>query len=317
MLTDELDHFFHSLAAVFPAWFYLNNPINLRSLVAIVLVSLICGAVGSLVVGNRMAFFSDALGHCAFAGVALALLIGYIANRTLLRDPMFYQWVVPTIMVGFGILIGVAIAFVRETTGLASDTVIGVFFAGAIGMGGMLLKAMSNRRYLNPEHFMFGDLVNLSSAEILILCALAVVTLLVLGVMYNWLLFTSFNSSLARSRQIPVRLCNYLFIVLLGVIINLCLRSVGALLINAFLIVPAATAANVCRTVRQQFWMTLSLCLFAGIAGQWLSSDVPLPDPSGSGQPVYFGPGGTIVVISVLLFSLSLLIAPRMRGTRA
>src|SRR5438874_2315748 len=82
---------------------------------------------------------------------------------------------------------------------------------------------------------------------------------LLLAWMYNSLVFASFNPSLARSRRVPVRWCNYLFIVLLAVIVNVCLRVVGALLINAMLVVPAAAAGNVARNMKQLFWITVVL----------------------------------------------------------
>jgi zinc transport system permease protein len=128
--------------------------------------------------------------------------------------------------------------------------------------------------------------------------------------MYNSFVFTGFNTSLARSRRIPVTLCNYVFIVLLALIVNLCLKTVGALLINALLIVPAAAARNLAGNMRQLFWMTLGLSLCVGIGGVALSWEVKLPNPSGDPlDPIRFGLGGTIVVLSVLLFVLSIVLA--------
>src|SRR5438552_1021825 len=101
---------------------------ELLAFVVVVLVSTICGAVGSLVVGNRMAFFSDALAHSAFAGVGLGLLVGLLTGA---EGNSFLPWLT-AIMVVFGILVGVGIVFVREKSGQANDTIIGVFFAGAI-----------------------------------------------------------------------------------------------------------------------------------------------------------------------------------------
>jgi len=141
------------------------------------------------------------------------------------------------------------------------------------------------------------------AGDLILLFVLGVVTAGLLVWMYNRLVFTSFNTSLARSRQIPVRVCNYLFIVLLALIVNLCLKIVGALLIIALLIVPAATAGNLCRNMRQLFWVTIALCLFVGVVGQWLSWEVDIA-----------GGGGSIVVLSVVLFFLSMLASPWVRG---
>jgi zinc transport system permease protein len=242
-----------------------------------------------------MSFFSDALAHCAFAGVGLGML-----TAMWLKQPNPDTWLVPLVMVAFGVAVGVAIAYVRETTGLASDTVIGVFFAFAVGFGGMLMQPLQKQRAFNVEDFMFGSPLFAKESDLLIVFGLAVVVAFVLVRRYNHFVLASFNPSLARSRNVPLRWCNYLFIVLLALIVNLCLRAVGALLINAMLVVPAATAANVSRNLRQMFVASILLSTFAGISGLWVSNSVRVP--IGQGDPLQLGPAGTVVVISVLLF---------------
>jgi zinc transport system permease protein len=302
---DWLERVVHSLLGLFPhePYGFFGIETNVFGLLAVILVSLICGGVGSLVVGNRMAFFSDALAHTAFAGISL----GFVTYLLLgLLDPGgdFFALAMP-IMVGFGILVGLGIAYVSERTSLANDTVIGVFFAGAMGFGAMLLKGIGQLgRYFNPEDFLFGSPATVSSRDLQVLFALAVLTAILLGLLYNQLLFTTFNPSLARSRRVRVRLCSYLFIALLAVIINVCLRTVGALLINALLIVPAATASNLSRNLRQMFWATVGLSLAVGITGYVLAYHMRVPLPSG--KELTFGGGGTIVVLSVILFFASL-----------
>jgi zinc transport system permease protein len=304
-MTDWLSQLIQLITQLAPPDTFLNMGYNVRGLLAVVLVSIVCGAVGSMVVGNRMAFFSDCLAHSAFTGVALGYLLGLALGIP--RGP-FYHWSVPLIMVLSGIAVGLAIYFVRERTGLASDTVIGVFFAGAIGFGAVFFKALSNRGYFNLEAFLFGDPVNADEADLVLLFLLTLATLAVLMWMYNRLVFTSFNTSLARSRNIPIRLCNYLFIALLALIVNLCLHTVGALLINAMLIVPAATASNLSRNMRQLFWMTTALCLLVSLGGHYLSWEI------GLGLNFDVGIGGTIVVLSVLLFFVSMALGPLVRG---
>jgi zinc transport system permease protein len=317
VLTDWaiwLDEVINQLSSLAPDGTLYSFSYSVRGLLAILLVSLICGAVGSLVVGNRMAFFSDALAHCAFAGVGLGLLSALFLEMGKQED--FVGWVT-LIMVVFGAVVGLLIALVRQKTGLANDTVIGVFFAGAMGLGALILQPLSRISYLNPENFLFGNPITVQSGELILIFLLAVATAVALVWMYNALVFASFNPSLARSRRLPVQGYKYLFIVLLAVTVNLCLKIVGALLINALLIVPAATAANVSRNMRQLFWTTIGLCLLVGAGGQWLSWEIKLPAPRGIGTPIHPGIGGTIVFLSVVLFFASMVLGPRFRGRQA
>src|ERR1700751_3403796 len=120
-MAGLLDQVIANLFGLFPRGSMLSYDFNMRALLALILVSLACGAVGSLVVGNRMAFFSDALAHCAFAGVGLGVLLALLSGAK--EEKQFSHWVLP-IMVAFGFFIGLGIAFVREKTSLASDTVI-------------------------------------------------------------------------------------------------------------------------------------------------------------------------------------------------
>jgi zinc transport system permease protein len=284
-----------------------------RGALAVILVSLICGGVGSLVVGNRMAFFSDALAHCAFAGVSLGILLSFVIRGR--QSESALEWLAPVFMVGFGALIGVSIAFVRERTALASDTVIGVFFAGAIGIGALLFPALKTITNRDAEVFFFGNLNILHEPELLRLVVLAVLTVVVLVLRYNQLLFASFNPSLARSRRIPLKLYNYLFIVLLALIVNLCLQAVGVLLINAMLIVPAATANNISRNMRQMFWWTIGLSLLTGLSGHWISTFAEIPLQAGA--KFYPGASGCIVVLSVLAFGVSMALSRVIRGRQS
>jgi zinc transport system permease protein len=225
-------------------------------------------------------------------------------------ERIFWDWVT-VIMVVFGIVAGCGIVWVRSVTGLSSDTVIGVFFAGAVGLAAALRDLINNRALFNLEDFLFGSPLMVSNTQLLILAGLVVVTVLMLARIYNHLLLASFNQSLALSRRVPVRLVNYLFIILLALTVNLCLRFVGALLINALLIIPAATAVNLSRNMRQLFWRTVALSFFLSVFGQWISWDM------GVGANIKFGLSGTIVLLNVLAFILSMALGPWLRARRA
>lgn len=290
------------LEKVAQQWFGWHG-FQLAALLAVLLISGICGMVGALVVGNRMAFFSDAMAHCAFAGISLGLLIALSVGFTPASDEL--QWLLPLIMAGFGALIGVAIAFVRERTNLASDTVIGVFFAGAIGFGAMILQGFpGGKRAFDPERFLFGGPALAQPLDLLILAALFVLTALLFLWKYNQFVLASFNPSLARSRGVPVALNNYLFVVLLALIVNFSISAVGVLLINGLLVVPAATATNLIRNMRQMFRYTFGISLLTGLTGLLISRKFSLPVKGG--PPKEFGVSGTIICVGVILFAASM-----------
>ena len=304
LVSDQLDQWVTLFTQLWPAGSLLHYEHNVRGLLATLLVCLVCGAMGALVVGNRMAFFSDALAHCAFAGIGIGILIFVIFQL----GPDDFRRYITLIMVVFGVGIGLLIAYVRESTGLASDTVIGVFYAGAIGLGAVFTKLVAGRVFFDIESFVFGDPLTAQSWDILLLLLLAVATAVFLVTLYNPLVLASANASLALSRRVPVRLCHYLFIVLLGLLVNLSLQIVGILLINGLLIVPAATAANLARNLRQMFWLSIGLALFAGFAGYLLSWEISIRY-----YPHTIGTTGTIVVLSVVLFVASMIAGPALR----
>jgi zinc transport system permease protein len=282
------------------SFFALHN--NVRATLAIIVLSFVCGSLGSLVVGNRMAFFSDALAHIAFAGVAFGLLVALMAGA---QSENFRHWIT-LIMVVFGVTVGLLIAWVQDKSGLPNDTVIGVFFAGALGLGAIFVRTIRGRQLFNLESFLFGDLLQLKTEDLLWLVILALLVLLFLLWFYNALVLASFNPSLARARRLPGRLARYVFVALLGLTVNLCQASVGVLLINGLLIVPAATASNVAGNMRQMFWMSVGLSLTCGLLGEWISWELRVSDPFGSREPLTFGLGGVILVLCVCVFFVSL-----------
>jgi zinc transport system permease protein len=256
--------------------------------------------MGSLVVGNRMAFFSDALAHCAFAGVGFGLLLAVLTDTP---DSDVRQRIT-LVMVTFGIAIGLLIAFVRDQTGLANDTVIGVFYAGAIGIGAIvtrLAQGWQKTKFFYIEEFIFGNPTSAREWEVVLLGLLAIGTMVFLYFLYNWIILASANPSLALSRRVPVRLCRYLFIVQLAFMVNLSQQITGTLLINGLLIVPAATAANLASNIRQMFWFSIAIALFVGLAGNILSWEVSCHFPGNA-----IGISGSVVVLSALLFGISI-----------
>jgi zinc transport system permease protein len=281
----------------------------LNAYCAIALTCAITGILGTFIVGNRLAFFSDALAHCAFTGIALGLLLALLQQG--LSEQAIDDRFVPIVMMIAGVCFAVGIVYVREQTALPSDTIIAVFFAGAIGFGVMLLAGLRRFTSIDPDQYLFGNPLFVNAVDLIALGCL--ICILLVGLRwFNPFLLSSFSTSLARSRQINTHLLQYLFVILIALAVNISIRAVGVLLINAMLLVPAATAANLARNIRQFFWLTLGISLTTGLLGLWLSDHLAIP-VANSRQPLQFGPSGLIVVFSVILFFLSTIYRQIMR----
>ncbi len=221
------------------------------ALLAVLLVSPLMGLMGTLVVNNRMAFFSEAVGHAAFTGIALGVLLG-------LGQPLWAMTV-------FAVLLAVLITWLRRRAGISTDTVIGLVMAFTVSLGIVVLSRGGNfSRYLN---YVVGDLLSITPGEVAALGGLAVVAVVLMALFYNRLLLAGLSGSLARSRGVNPWSCELLFACLLAVVVTWSLPWIGILVINSLLILPAAAARNAARSVAGYVALSVGISVFAGVAG--------------------------------------------------
>lgn len=298
-MLETVNHLVQQCAQLFGTESY-----EVRAILGLLFVALACGSLGSLVIGNRMAFFSDAMAHTAMAGVTLAVLgMVLFASVRQPADAEPYRWTIPVVMAVVGAVIGLVIAVIQEFTALTSDTVIGVFFALSLGFAGLMLPALNATARIPLEEILFGQLFLLDDVRLVMLAGMAVAAVLYILFRYNGFLIGSFNPSLANSRGIRVRWNNYLFVMLLAVVVNLSVYAVGLLLINALLVVPAAAAANVSANLRRMFWFTLLGCVGCAAVGYRISTTTVIAVGTVELAP---GPSGAVVLTCVGWFFASL-----------
>lgn len=250
-----------------------------QALLAIILITPLLGMMGTMVVNNRMAFFSDTLGHSALTGIAIGVIIG-------LKDPLIS-------MLAFALLISVALCVVKKMTKSSSDTIIGVFSSSAVALGIVVLSQGGG--FSKYSRYLIGDILSITEREI---ASLVIVLGLVLAFwffQFNKLLLVSVNPVLARSRGVSVLLTEILFTALVAVIVTVSIQWVGILIINSLLILPAATARNLAKNMQSYHLISVLLSLMAGITGLILS--------------YYWGTatGATIVLCNTAFFLGSLL----------
>ncbi len=248
-----------------------------NALLAVLLITPLLGMLGTMAVNHNMAFFSDALGHSALTGIALGVILG-IDNELIS-------------MVAFGILLALIITKVRSAGTASADTVISVFSSAAIALGLVILSVGGG--FSKYSSYLIGDILSVTSSEILILAATLVCVTIIWAFIYNKLTLVSINRELAASRGVRVALIENIFVVLVAVVVMLSIKWVGVLLINSMLILPAACARNFSTNSRQYLFSSVGLSLVAGLGG--VISSFYLNTSAGA----------TIVLISAILFFIS------------
>ena len=260
----------------------------LNALIECILLAPICAVMGVKIVNFRMAFFSDAISHSAFTGVA----IGFPFNELFARFGRHFDPRVALIL--FGLLVGFGIAVVRRRTDLSTDTVIGVFFSVVVAIG-LAIVTTSPARTTEFSRYLYGDILTLDPADLALSAALAIVVSIFMIISFNPLTLIGLNDELAHSRGVSVRGYDYAFSLLLALVVTVSIRTSGILLVTAMLVVPAATARNLARSAGGMFWWAVLFGLLSSLAGTVASFYLE-----------NIGTGAAIVVAATILFAVSL-----------
>lgn len=226
-----------------------------NALLAVLLLTPLFGMLGTMAVNNKMAFFSDALGHSALTGIAIGVVLG-------IGNPI-------VCMVIFGILFGLGIRKVKSSAKASSDTVISVFSSASIAIGIVILS--QNGGFAKFSSYLIGDILTVSPSYVKILAVVLIATYIVWYFLFNKLLLTSINPSLSASRGIKNAVVENIFVVLLATVVMLSITQVGILTINSLLILPAASARNIASNSRQYHIAATIIAMVCGVLGLILS----------------------------------------------
>ncbi|WP_302334109.1 metal ABC transporter permease [uncultured Romboutsia sp.] len=254
-----------------------------NALLGVLLVTPMFGILGTMVVNNKMSFFSDALGHSALTGIAVGVMFGI--NNTLVS------------MLAFSILLTIAIINVKNAKTASVDTIIGVFSSSAVALGIVILSY--NGGFNKYSAYLIGDLLSISNNDIFMLIISFIAVLLIWFTCFNKFLLVSINHTFARSRGVNVKFYEYIFTILVAIIVTISIQWVGILVISSMMILPAASARNISNNIRQYHIYSISIAVISGILGLFLSYQ--------------FGcaTGATIVLISSVFFALTYFISLR------
>lgn len=232
--------------------FFMKN-----ALLAILVIAPLFGLLSTMVVENKMSFFSDALGHSAFTGMAIGTLVSSAV------EPLWCA-------VLFAVVFALLFTWVRRRTNLASDTVIGVFSSTAIALG-IFIATLGGGSFTKFNVLLIGDILSVELVKIGLLALILLLVIVLWLVSFNQLMLSSIHPALADSRGIRVFWQEALFCVAIAVVVTVSMTWVGLLVINSLLVLPGASARNLARNMRQYHLFSLLFAIVSGIAGLMLS----------------------------------------------
>lgn len=256
----------------------LAFPFFQRALFVGLILGVLMAVLGVFVVLRKMSFFSDAIGHSALAGIALGLLLGI--------NPFWGA-------LAFAVLVAVGISSVRRISHLSIDTLLGVFFSAAVALG-VILVTLTPGYQADLISFLFGNILTVSSIDVISSLVITIVVAAVLVWTGKGFVSISLDKALAHAEGIPVARLEMLFLVLLAAVIALAIKFVGIVLVTALLIIPAATAQNIARTLSSMFWISVVVSLISVVSGMLASALLRTPS------------GPTIVLTGAVFFTISL-----------
>ena len=232
-------------------WDFMKN-----ALLAIILIAPLLGLASTMIVTGRMSFFSDALGHSAFTGIAIGAICG-IATPT---------WVA----VLFSLIFALLFSFVRSKSDQAADTLIGVFSSTAVALG-IFIATLDGGSFTKYNKYLIGDVLSVTPTEIGILAIVLICVFVYWVLGSNRLILCSLHPQLASSRGINIHATQTIFTAIISIIVTLSISWVGLLILNSLLVLPAASSRNIAKNMMQYHLFSVLIALVAGITGLIIS----------------------------------------------
>jgi len=250
-----------------------------RALIGSVLVGVMCPLVGAYVVTRNLAFMGDALAHAVLPGMVLGFIVGI--------NPAIAA--VPT-----GVTVAVLVRIVSRRAGLSTDTSIGILFASMFALGLAMLATATTIR-VDMEDLLLGQLLAISRTDIYVSLGITIMVILGLIALHHWLLFASFDPVGSQVLGARTNIVDYVFLVMLALVIVIGIQAAGVILVMAMLVTPAATAYLLVRRFVSMMIAAAAIGTAAAVAGLYISYHFNLPA----------GPAMTLVASGIFVLALS------------
>ncbi|HBE19171.1 MAG TPA: hypothetical protein DEG17_15205 [Cyanobacteria bacterium UBA11149] len=254
-----------------------------RSLITAVLVGIVCAAVGSYLMVQRLALLGDAISHSVLPGLAIAFMIG--------ADIFVGAFVA-------GVASTIVITWIRARSQIKEDAAMGIVFSAFFALGVTLITIIQKDNKIDLNHFLFGNILSVTNEEVKNTAIITVIVLTIVILLYKELMFYTFDPIGAQASGLPTNLLNFGLMILIALTIVASLKAVGVILVLAMLITPGATAYLLVTRLHLMMILGAAIGVISSISGMYLSYFFNLPS------------GPAIVLVAFSFFILALFLSP-------
>lgn len=274
-----------------PEFFAYSFVIN--SIIASFLIGPVLGGIGTMVVTKKMAFFSEAIGHAALTGISLGILLG---------EPSHSPYIM---LFTYCIIFGIIINYTKNRTEMGTDTLIGIFLSVSIAIGASLMIAISSKVNSHMlESVLFGSILTVSDLDLLVLLITSIILFFLIYKWYNKILLISFNKKIAIVKNVNVVFLDYVFMFIITIITVASIKIVGAVLVEALLLIPAASAKNIAKGIKSFMLYSIIFSSLSSLLGIFMPLVFNLSIPSGP----------SIIMVAATIFLITLILKNLKRG---
>lgn len=258
---------------------FLQTGFLLKAFLGAILASLATAILSPFISLKRISYMGEALSHVSFAGIALALFVGWHMNLTALC---------------FVVVVALIIGYISKHYDLEETNITTVFLSVSMAAG-ILLISLKKDYTIDLSSYLFGNVLLVTRSDILHMGFLLVLNALFVVLLFKELFYMTYHQQMARVFRIPVDTVYYAFLVLIALNIVIAVKVIGVILITAELVLPGMIAFNLTRNLRKAIVMSLSYSFLSALVG--FSASYWLNIPTGS----------SIVLTLFVLFLLSLI----------
>ena len=295
-MLANIHTFFDSLVEmnILPSMFSYGFLVN--AFIACLMIGPLLGMLGTLVVVKRLAFLSEAVGHSALTGVSIGILLG---------EPVAEPWIS---LFAFSILFALTLQWVRGRTTVPYDALIGVFLAFALAMGAALLMFVAKKINAHLiEQVLFGSILTASIYDLVILFVITVGVFILAYLYGNQAYLNALSPEIAQSRRISVKLHDYAFVLMIALVTVAAVKIIGAILVGALLLIPAASARLMANDLRTMVALSMLIATTSALAGVLLPMQMKWS----------IGTGPAIILAACVWFVCSIIVFSIRKNTRA